>query len=68
MKKRMLALFLALTLVSGSFSGITSGANAGISTVYAAEETIEKYLSDLEWESQSCGSADFPEGTQKMLR
>lgn len=65
MKKRMLALFLALTLVSGSFSGITSGANAGISTVYAAEETIEKYLSDLEWESQSCGSADFPEGTAK---
>lgn len=64
MKKRLLTFFLALSLFGGSFSGMMLETNAAAQGETITEQKV-LYLSDLDWESQSCGSTDFPDGTAK---
>lgn len=64
MRKRILAFFLALSLVGGTFSELSLETNAVKLNEKATDQKV-LYLSDLDWESQTCGSTDFPDGTAK---
>ncbi len=64
MKRRWVIFLLTLSLFSGYVP--QTGIEVRAAQMEAAEEMKDVFLSDLQWESQSCGAAsDFPNGTTK---
>ncbi len=61
MKRKLMAVLLAISLFGGMFSQVGMETKA---QTEAAEESTVIYLSNLEWDSQICGAGgDFPNGT-----